>query len=163
MNFLSELIISLVTVMENIENPARVHEADFSRKLYQSSSLLSTLQVNSSMEKFNFGYSIKNIAIPSERAYKIQLMQKIELVIKRMKWKVIFASEGSEEFCLKEQNTYRLKSPKCPPIVKELSAFENDLCELVNKIKFRRYNCEFQNKLNKDIWMIKSSTSVHAC
>ena len=36
------------------------------------------------MEKFNFGYSVKNIPIPSEHEYKIQLTEKIEAVIRRM-------------------------------------------------------------------------------
>ena len=48
------------------------------------------------MEKFNFGYSVKNIPIPSEREYKIQLTEKIEAVIRRMRWKAIF-SEGNDE------------------------------------------------------------------
>ena len=42
------------------------------------------------MEKLSFGYSLKNIPIPSERSYKLQLMEKTEMVIKRMRWKAIF-------------------------------------------------------------------------
>ena len=58
---------------------------------------MSTLKlVLSTMEKFNFGYSIKNIPIPSERSYKMELMEKIEAVIKRMRWKVIFL-DGKED------------------------------------------------------------------
>ena len=112
------------------------------------------------MEKFSFGYSIKNIAIPSERAYKMQLMEKVELVIKRMRWKFIFANADKEQDHPKERHTHGLKTSRCPPVVKELSAFENELCELINKVKFRRYNYSFQSKLNKDIGNIKASTKV---
>ena len=37
---------------------------------------------------------------------------------------------------------------------------KNELCELINKVKFRRYNCSFQSKLNKDIGNIKASTKL---
>ena len=106
------------------------------------------------MEKFNFGYSMKNIPIPSEREYKMQLTEKIEAVIRRMRWKVIFCSakeEKEDEDIEPERKTYGLKSPKTPPVVKELSAFEDDLWKIVTRLKFRRVNCYFQNKLKEDI------------
>ena len=36
------------------------------------------------MKKLQFDYSYKNIPIPTERNYKLQLIEKIELVITRM-------------------------------------------------------------------------------
>ena len=42
------------------------------------------------MERVNLGYSVKNIPTPSERTYKKQLVESIEAVIKRMRWKAIF-------------------------------------------------------------------------
>ena len=45
------------------------------------------------MEKVQFDYSIKKMRIPSERNYKLQLMEKIELIIKRMWWKAYFYKE----------------------------------------------------------------------
>ena len=41
------------------------------------------LEIN--MEKFNIDYSTKNIPIPSEREYMIQLISKVEKFIKRMR------------------------------------------------------------------------------
>ena len=38
----------------------------------------------------NFAYSTKNIPIPTERNYKLQLIEKIELFIKKIRWKAIF-------------------------------------------------------------------------
>ena len=72
---------------------------------------LSTLHYSfiGNMEKFNFGYSVKNIPIPSEREYKIQLTEKIEAVIKRMRWKAIHADGKTEETETKRK-TYRLRS-----------------------------------------------------
>ena len=42
------------------------------------------------MEKVNFSYSMKNIPIPDEKSYKLQLIQKIEDLIKKIRWKAIF-------------------------------------------------------------------------
>ena len=111
------------------------------------------------MEKFNFGYSVKNIPIPSEHEYKIQLTEKIEAVIRRMQWKATFFNEDQEDGF--DQRTYGLKSSRTPPVVKELMAFEEDLWKLVTRLRFRRVNCEFQNKLKEDIKGTKTSKKVY--
>ena len=41
--------------------------------------------------------------------------------------------------------------------MKLLELFEKDLFKTVEKIKFRKINCEFQDKINSDIKDIKSS------
>ena len=110
------------------------------------------------MEKFNLGYSVKNIPTPTERQYKLQLMDKIKAVIKRMRWKAIFFNEKDDESNKKtSKSKYGLKSNICPPPVKDLTKFEEELFELVNKLKFRRANCQFQQKLKTDIRIIQSS------
>ena len=42
------------------------------------------------MEKLNFGYSLKNIPTPDEKSYKLRLLEKIEIFIKKMRWIAIF-------------------------------------------------------------------------
>ena len=42
------------------------------------------------MEKVNFGHSMKNIPIPDEKSYKLQLIQKVEAFIKKIRWQAIF-------------------------------------------------------------------------
>ena len=39
------------------------------------------------MEKINFNYSLKNIPIPSKSSYQLELIDKIESLIIRMRWK----------------------------------------------------------------------------
>ena len=41
------------------------------------------------MERKTYNYSTKNIRTPLERNYKLQLVEKIETFIKRMRWKAI--------------------------------------------------------------------------
>ena len=52
---------------------------------------------------------------------------------------------------------YGLTSDKTPRPMKLLELFEKDFFKIVEKIKFRKINCEFQDKLNSDIKGIKSS------
>ena len=108
------------------------------------------------MERINLGYSVKNIPFTNERKYKLKLVEKIEAIIKRMRWKAIFCNTPSEE---RQPNieTYGLKSSNCPRQVKELIPFENDLMQLAKDIKFRRTNNDFQVRLKEDIRNITNS------
>ena len=108
------------------------------------------------MEKLSFGYSLKNIPIPSEQSYKLKLMEKTEMVIKRMRWKAIFSDIDDDD---EKKKTFGLKTFKCPPQVKELVNFENDLLDLVKKVEFEENfaRSQFQKKLQKDIGTITKS------
>ena len=69
------------------------------------------------MERINLKYSTKNIPIASERNYKMQLIDKIEAVIKRMRWKAIFFDDTIENEENDSENeetfdTFGLKTPK---------------------------------------------------
>ena len=92
---------------------------------------------------------MKNIGIPQNKTYLLQLIEKIEMVIKRMRWKVL-CNDKKETNGIKTE-WYGLKSPKTPKQVKELIPFENDL------IAFRKTRSHFQKKIKKDIQLIKSS------
>ena len=42
------------------------------------------------MKKLNLAYSTKDIPIPAERNYKVQLIEKTELFMKKILWKAVF-------------------------------------------------------------------------
>ena len=110
------------------------------------------------MEKVNLGYSTKNIPFPSEKNYKAKLIEQIESFIKRIRWKAIFFDtkdqrDGNEEI----PNNFGLKSSKCPPQVRELIPFENDLIQLAKDVKFRRTRNDFQTKMRTDVRSIRNS------
>ena len=98
------------------------------------------------MEKVIFGYPLKNIPAPNERTYKLQLIEKIELFIKKLRWKAIFFINSSKEVSESRASgsVYGLKSNKCPPQLKELIPFEDDLAD-------------FQMKLRKDLRKMRLS------
>ena len=98
---------------------------------------------------------MKNIGIPQNKTYLLQLIEKIEMVIKRMRQK---------ELCNWKKETngiktewYGLRSSKTPKRVKELIPFENDLIALVQNIRFRQTRNHFQKNILKDIQLIKAS------
>ena len=120
------------------------------------------------MEQIRFNYSMKNIPIPPRNSYLKNLIEKVESVIKRMRWKAHFYGKNSEERNLPTDadadtdtdGKYGLKSQKCPPQHEDLDRFEADLMDMVNSIQFRKTQDEFQTQLNKDIQRIKSSTKA---
>ena len=106
------------------------------------------------MEKLKFEYSTKNLPLPSERSYKLQLIEKIEMVIKRTRWKAIFQDTKKEK---SNQQRNGLCSFKIPPLVKELTVFESKLIELAKNIKFQNVKNQLQNQLKEDIKQINQS------
>ena len=100
------------------------------------------------MEKVNFGYSIKSTPIPSERTYLLQLMEKVEMVITRMRWKAIHFNNNDSRDNNKEENPkwYGLKSPYSPRQVKELIPFKNGSVETSN---LERLEILFRKNLNR--------------
>ena len=67
---------------------------------------------------------MKNIPIPSEKLYRTTLIEKVELLIKQMRWKAhLFESSRKGQ---PNPLHYVFKSRKYPPQDKNLIAFEND-------------------------------------
>ena len=50
-----------------------------------------------------------------------------------------------------------MRSNKCPPQLKELIPFEDDLVDLVKNIKFRKIRNNFQMKLHEDLKKARST------
>ena len=92
-----------------------------------------SIALNMNMEKLNFGYSFKNIPVPGKSNYLLQLVEKIELVVKRMRWKAHFyldSLEKGEASQIEQDNDreeyYGFKSRRYPKQIKELVEFEKD-------------------------------------
>ena len=78
---------------------------------------------------------MKNIPVTTERSCLLNLIKEIEMIIKRMRWKVLHCDMTGNSI---RTEKYWLKSHKAPPPINELAAFENDLIKLVKNIKFRK-------------------------
>ena len=111
------------------------------------------------MGKVNFGFSLKNIPAPNKTTYKLQLIEKMELFTKKLRWKAMFFVYNSKETSESRASglVYGLKSNKCPPQLKILKPFEDDLFDLVNNIKFRKVRNHFQMKLRENLEKVRPS------
>ena len=90
-------------------------------------------------------------------------MEKIELRIKRMRWKAHFYNErkdAKENETHTISETYGLKSLNCPPQVRELIQFESDLLDIIKSLKFRKTRSSFQNILKDDINTINNTDTI---
>ena len=105
------------------------------------------------MEKIIFSYSLKNIPTPTKTSCQLMLMEKIESVIKRMRWKAHFNLKKDKSNI--GYPNYGSKTRNHPPQCKELQNFEKDLPDTIKLIKFRIVKDSFQRKLNEDILKIK--------
>ena len=108
------------------------------------------------MDQRNFRYSMKNIPEPSKKLYLKILIDKIELLVKRMRSKALFFQNESESTF-----KYGFKTRKCPPQHKDAMEFEDDLQKMISNVQFRRVKNNFQNRLKNDIKSIQSSKKVY--
>ena len=75
------------------------------------------------MEKLNLNYPLKNIPIPDNLPYQVRLIEKLEIVLKRICWKALFFLNQSK----KQDNvktTYGFKSRLHPQQLPNLEDFE---------------------------------------
>ena len=57
-------------------------------------------------------------------------------------------------------NTFNLKTRKCPLQIQDMKEFEKDIQTMIESIKFRSSQNEFQKKLKEDIKLINSSKNA---
>ena len=107
------------------------------------------------MDQRNFPYCMKNIPVLSKKLYLKILIDKVELLIKRMRWKALFFENESGS-----TSEHGFKTCKCPPQHKDLMKFENDFQRMISNVQFRRVKNNFQNRLKNDIRSIQSSKKV---
>ena len=110
------------------------------------------------MEATQFGYSTKNIPIPSENDYKKALIEKTEHLCKRMRWKAHFFLNPENKHDKKE--TYGFNSKKSPSHIPELASFENRMHDMFQNVKFKDVKCGFQKKISSDVKNIRKNESL---
>ena len=104
-------------------------------------------------------YSLKNIPIHSGNTYRKWLIEKIESVVRRMRWKAFFFLNGQDEETT-DSALYGFKSKKTPPQIEELKRFEEDLTTMIENIKFRKVEEPFQRRLKEDVKSITRTDDI---
>ena len=74
-----------------------------------------------------------------------------------MRWKTFFYEQGSSKFI---PENYVFKSLNCPPKIKDMTNFENDLTNLLKTFKFRVTKSSLQQQLAEDIIIIKNTKTT---
>ena len=97
------------------------------------------------MEKFDIDYSKTNIPLLTKREYKIQLILKVESVIKGMRQRSL---EFFKKLSSSKIESYGFPLNKFRSIIDELSAFESDLLMMIKKIEFRKIGKIFHEDIN---------------
>ena len=88
-----------------------------------------------------------------------------------MRWKAFYFlnSDSDSESDVSSSNSessdipsekYGLKSKRTPPVIDELTSFENDLLDMVDNIEFQQVNDDFQYTLKQDVKNIASSDKL---
>ena len=108
-------------------------------------------------DKFNFGYSLKNISLPSQKEYVMQLIFSVETFVKNLRWRSYFFLNPQEK---PSKETYGFKSLKAAPKIKELQKLEDGMFDLVRNIEFKKFSNAFQRKLKEDRIRINNENSV---
>ena len=111
------------------------------------------------MEKLDIDYSLKNIPIPSNESYLIKLIEKIESVVKRMRWRAHFFLQEKHESDIRRED-FGFKSKITLPQCEHMEAFEKELLGIIPNIEFRSVKDALQKKLKGDIPKIKQSPTV---
>ena len=86
------------------------------------------------IKKITFGYSAKNMGIPQNKIYLSQLTEKIQIVIKTMRWKTL--CNYKETNGIKTESGMDLN--KTPKHVNDFIAFENNLIVLAQDIRLQK-------------------------
>jgi len=87
------------------------------------------------------------------------MYEKVDKLITKMRWKAFHLNNESTAVELSNYDGL-FPTKKRAPEDKNLIKFENDLYELINNLKFRKYNNLFTQKLNNDLKAIKSTKKV---
>ena len=108
----------------------------------------------------NFNFSVKNIPLPSQNAYKKRLLEKVESLIRRMRNKVHYSNKECTSQRTNMVSNYGFKSNYAPPKSEYLNAFEEDVYEMVRNIEFTNCRSPFLKSLNDEVKSIKKSPNL---
>ena len=121
--------------------------------------LLSTICVRN-MERVNFNYSLKNIPVPSQKDYLLELTNSVGIFISNIRWRSHFFLNPSDH---NKKETYNFKSSKAAPQIAELKEFEEEIYDIVKSVTFKHgYSTELQSTLKNDMKKMKNDDKIYA-
>ena len=111
------------------------------------------------MENTSFNYSLKNIPFPDKSSYTLKLMEKIESVIKRMRWKAYFYLNKETQKKISRRTPQDSNPGTTRHSVAYLKNLRKDVFD-IKSIKFRKVRNKFQEELKEDLSKIRKSRNM---
>ena len=106
------------------------------------------------LQETDFGYSMKNILIPTQKEYIFALLGQVRSFMTRLRWKSFFILHpGTAE----DDETYGFRTQKCPPHIPELDLLQSKLISIISNIKFKRGGNNLQAKMRDDLTSVKQN------
>ena len=109
------------------------------------------------MDVVNFGHSVKDIPVPSRKEYSLMMINSYEKFTTNLRWRVL---NFLKPFKKQSKETYDFKSLRIPPVIPEISDFENEFKDLVTNIEFEEKPNDFQQKLKEEKEMIENEPEL---
>ena len=107
------------------------------------------------MKLIEFDYSLKDIPIYSNKSYTLKIFDQTAKFINRLRWKAFYFENKNTDATATLDDTPKdidiYNSRRSAPVMDRLKAFESDLFDLIQNIKFTHYKSEHQKKLQKDL------------
>ena len=120
--------------------------------------LASTLSVMN-MEQVKFNHSLKDIPIPSQQEYLMELIDSVGTFTSNLRWRAYHFLNPSNK---NSKETFGFKTSKVAPVVEELKEFEQEIYDLVKSVKFQQHpNSTLQNTMKESIRDMKNSTEMY--
>ena len=88
------------------------------------------------------------------------MISKLEPFLKRLRCRAFFHDHKAECNINYKEILYEFKSDRIPPQHDGLSAFEEDLYNMVKNIKFKNVRSNFQSRLTNDVTKINKSPNL---
>ena len=112
------------------------------------------VQEHLDLQETDFGYSMKNILLPTQKEYIFALLGQTRSFMTRLRWKAFFILNPDQSG---DDETYGFRTQKSPPTIPELDLLQSKLINILSNIKFKRGGNNLQAKMRSDLAGVKQN------
>ena len=109
------------------------------------------------MEKFDLNYSLKSIPIHEKTVFQNKLVENVEKVFTRMRWKLWHIRNPRKA---DPKETFGFRTVKVAPPSPDLQEFEEDVLSMVTRVEYRNMTNPLLTKLKEDARAIRRAPEV---
>ena len=111
------------------------------------------------MEQVQFNHSLKDIPIPSNQEYLLELINSVGVFISNLRWRCHFFLNPSNA---NPKETFGFKTSEPAPPVDELKVFEDEIHDLVKSVTFRpQANTPLRSTMKENIRKMKTDPNIY--